>query len=281
MQNDEMSQTFKVLEVQGSAWIHHEGKADPLSIGNFTAAAGDILITEPMSRLMIELPSGTHLHLGGPQGDALAFDKAVEDSPLSLDEVAAASSFLNETPTLYTSHVAGHELNFASLMALHDSSTHQANHNAMHLNDLEVRDIISDFNPVTDRFMLPSSASIALGSEDFVRAVKPIPLETIAIAFHKIDDHGNLSFKDVRGTDIALTEMSMLNSVVDYLTHNFNGKAGDTLMFKVAHDSYIYHFHPEAYAQQFSLTKFEGLSFEGMSHSHDGLFGNYLHVDFS
>ena len=281
MQNDEMSQTFKVLEVQGSAWIHHEGKADPLSIGNFTAAAGDILITEPMSRLMIELPSGTHLHLGGSRGDALAFDQTVLDTPLSLDETVLSSSFLNDLSDLPAAHIAGHELNFASLMVLHDSSSHHTSHDMTHLNDLEVRDIISDFNPATDRFMLPNSGSIALGSEDFVRAVKPIPLETIAIAFHKIDDHGNLSFKDAKGFDITLTETRMINSVIDYLAHNFNGKAGDTLMFKVAQDSYIYHFHPEAYTQQFSLTKFEGLSFEGMSHSHDGLFGNYLHVDFS
>jgi hypothetical protein len=281
MQSNEMSQTFKVLEAQGSAWIHHEGKASPVSIGNVTITAADILITEPMSRLIIELPSGTHIHLGGPQGDALAFDKAVEDSPLSLDEVAAASSFLNEISDLPAAHVAGHELNFASLIALHDSSSHHTSVNVTHSNDLELLDIISDFNPATDRFMLPNTGSIALGSEDFVRASKPISLETIAIAFHKIDDHGNLSFKDAGGFDIALTETSMLNSVIDYLAHNFNGKVGDTLIFKVAQDSYIYHFHPEAYAQHFSLIKFEGLAFDGMSNTHDALFGNYLYVDFS
>ena len=90
-----------------------------------------------------------------------------------------------------------------------------------------------------------------------------------------------MSFKDSQDQDISLTDPALLNPVVHYLAQNFKGNIGDTLMFKIAADSYIYHFHPELYQEEYSVIKFEGIAFDGLIASNEIGSGNYLYIDFS
>ena len=295
MTKETESQSAHILDLKGDVWSHHQDKAALITSQSHSISLGDILYTAPSASLILNLPTGERVHLGGPLGDALLIDTSIEDKPLDMNEVAIAStSFGDASPFIDLSSLAhSNDLSFDYLKSHHDLNVvghhddSQLDFNSVSMAHthqtlgLEVRDIISDFNPITDRFLLPNGGSIALSSDNYVKANHLVKTNEVVIAFHKIDDHGILSFRDANGHEITLTDNRMLNSVVDYLAQNFNGKAGDTLMFKVANDSYIYHFHPEIYAQQFSLTRFEGLSFDGMSHAHDSLFGNYLYVDFS
>ncbi|MEY3106160.1 MAG: hypothetical protein RIT35_323, partial [Pseudomonadota bacterium] len=90
------------------------------------------------------------------------------------------------------------------------------------LSTIEVRDVISDFNPSNDRFIFPHPGSIAKGLNTFTEAQNKISLSHYDIALHKIDDHGYVSFKDSQGRNISLTDPAMLNPVVQYLAQNLN-----------------------------------------------------------
>jgi len=295
MTKETESQSAHILDLKGDVWSHHQDKAELITSQSHSISLGDILYTAPSASLTLNLPTGERVHLGGPLGDALLIDASIVDKPLEMNEVAITSSSFGDASAFIDFSTLGYnnDLSFDHLKSHHDLNV-VGHHDDSQLDfnlismahthqtlGLEVRDIISDFNPVTDRFLLPNGSAIALSSDNFIKASHLVKANELEIAFHKIDDHGILSFKDANGLEITLSDSRMLNSVVDYLAQNFNGKAGDTLMFKVANDSYIYHFHPEIYAQQFSLTRFEGLSFDGMSHAHDNLLGNYLYIDFS
>ena len=293
MAQTEITETYNIKDIKGDVWLHHDKASQLISGEGHAISLGDAIITAPMAEAMIEVSSNQHIHLGSHNKEVLVLDHSVQDQIHDVNEVTIEPSSLSMLSGNAFSFDLGDDISFNALFdqtgysffSQHEDSaltyhdTHQ--HEVGHITHIEVRDVISDFNPTTDRFSLPFRSAIALGSNEFTEAQNKVNVSNLAIAFHKIDDHGYVSFKDIQGHEIQLNDANMLHSVVDYLTHNFNGRIGDTLMFKVANDSYIFHYHPDVYAQQFGLTKFEGLAFDGMSQGYDSHLGNYLHVDFS
>jgi hypothetical protein len=294
MATENTNQMAQVLEIKGEAWLHQDDKVEAVAGHGHLISLGDILVTAPTSEALVQLNSGEKITVGSERGDALLFDQALQDVSLDRSEVAIHTSSLQDASFILDAQASPQVSFFSGLMAEHetgivghlddsalDFKSLDLHHSQAVSAQLEARDIISEFNPATDRFLLPNSSVIASGPEVYVKAQHLVQLDNLDIAFHKIDSHGGLSFKDANGHEITLTDARMLGPVIDYLSHNFNGNPGDTLVFKVANDSYIYHYHPEIYAQHFSLTKFAGISFDGMSYSHDTLMPNYLYVDFS
>jgi len=288
------SETYGIKEIKGDVWLHHDKASQLISGEGHSIAIGDAIVTAPSAEVTIELSNHQQIRLGSPNKEVLIFDHAVQDLAHDTNEVAIERSSLNILSNISPNLALDNDISLSTLLdpsntgffSDHEDAAltyhnHHQQDETRSLTHIEVRDVISDFNVATDRFLLPFSGSIALGSNDFSEAQNKVQLSNLAIAFHRIDDYGYVSFKDIHGQDITLNETNMLYSVIDYLNQNFNGRAGDTLMFKVANDSYIYHFHPEAYAQQFGLTKFEGLAFDGLSQNFDSQLGNYLHIDFS
>ena len=287
------SSTYNISEIKGDVWLHQE-QTEKLTPGKeYPISLGDVLITAPLAEATVKLSSMNQIHVGNNGKDFFVFDRTVQDQIHDISEVTIdASSRVNlAMPT--TVEVLNHDINLNALLnetnvgfitnnqdslLSYESIDHHASHSNL---AVELRDVISDFNPSSDRFIIPHPGSIAKGSHTFTEAQNKITIHHYDIAQHKIDDHGYVSFKDSQGRDIQLSDPGMLNPVVHYLAQNFYGNVGDTLMFKVAHDSYIYHFNPEVYAQHYNIIKFEGLAFDGMSHSNDSLYGNYLYIDFS
>ena len=289
MANEIESATYTISSIKGDVWLHQNQTTQLISGDGNTISLGDALSTAPLAQATIELSATHHIQIGSTHKEALVLDHTVHDQIRDKDEVAIDTSSLSSVTMASITETMSQGLNFNlgsfGFLADHEDSalsyqslSQHSSHSAL---TVEMRDVISDFNPVSDRFSLPHWGSIALGSSLFTEAQIKVSASHLDIAQHKIDDHGYVSFKDSQGRDISLAEIGMLNPVVDYLAQNFSGRVGDTVMFKVAQDSYIFHFHPEAYAQHFSLVKFEGLAFDGMTYSHDTLFGNYLYVDFS
>lgn len=289
---DTHPQTFTLIETKGDVWLRHDESTKLLSRGEIFSV-GDVIVTAPMAEADIESPSGKKIHLGDEGGDILVIDSSVLDLMHESDEVMINKASLDNIISISHQHTFMHEMNLIGLLnegdfnflkAYNDSSlAHQSIHerDTHPLSTIEVRDVISDFNPFNDRFIFPHPGSIAKGLNSFTEAQNKISLSHYDIALHKIDDHGYVSFKDSQGQDISLTDPALLNPVVHYLARNFDGNVGDTLLFKIAADSYIYHFHPEAYPQHYSVTKFEGLAFDGLISSNEISFGNYLYIDFS
>jgi hypothetical protein len=293
MAQETSSSTYNISGIKGDVWLHQE-QTEKLTPGKeYSISLGDVLITAPLAEATVELSSTNQIHVGNNDKEVFVFDRTVEDQIHDITEVAIdGSSRVNLTmPT--SADVLTHDINLNTLLneanggfitndqdsALSYQSIDQY---PSHPNlAVELRDVISDFNPSNDRFVIPHPGSIAKGSHTFTEAQNKVTISHYDIALHKIDDHGYVSFKDSQGRDIQLSDPGMLNPVVHYLAQNFSGNVGDTLMFKVAHDSYIYHFNPEVYAQHYNIIKFEGLAFDGMSHSNDSLYGNYLYIDFS
>ena len=280
MAQTETTETYNIKHIKGDVWLHHDKASQLISGEGHAISLGDAIITAPMAEAMIEVSSNQHIHLGSHNKEVLVLDHSVQDQIHDVNEVTIEPSSLSMLSGNTFSFDLGDDIFFN---ALFDQTGYSffSQHEVGHMTYIEVRDVISDFNPTTDRFSLPFRSAIALGSNEFTEAQNKVNVSNLAIAFHKIDDHGYVSFKDIQGHEIELNDANMLHSVVDYLTHNFTGRVGDTLMFKVANDSYIFHYHPDVYPQQFGLTKFEGLVFDGMSQSYDSHLGNYLHVDFS
>lgn len=289
MANEIESATYTISSIKGDVWLHQNQTTQLISGDGNTISLGDALSTAPLAQATIELSATHHIQIGSNHKEALVLDHTVQDQIRDINEVAIDTSSLSSVTMASITETMSQGLNFNQgsfgFLADHEDSAlsyQSLNQHSSHSSlTVEMRDVISDFNPVSDRFSLPHSGSIALGSSEFTEAQNKVSASHLDIAQHKIDDHGYVSFKDSQGRDISLAEIGMLNPVVDYLAQNFSGRVGDTVMFKVAQDSYIFHFHPEAYAQHFSLVKFEGLAFDGMTYSHDTLFGNYLYVDFS
>ena len=289
MANEIESATYNITSIKGEVWLHQNQITQLISGDGNTISLGDALSSAPLAQATIEVSSTHHIQIGSDHKETLVFDHTVQDQIHDNNEVAIDASSLVSFTMASTADVMSQDINLNQgsfgFLADHEDSalSYQSldQHSSHPALTVELRDVISDFNPVSDRFLLPHSGSIAIGSNIFTEAQNKVSASHLDIAQHKIDDHGYVSFKDSQGRDISLTEINMLNPVVDYLAQNFSGRVGDTVMFKVAQDSYIFHFHPEAYAQHFSLVKFEGLAFDGMSHSNDSLFGNYLYIDFS
>lgn len=283
------SSTYHISGIKGDVWLHQE-QTEKLTPGKeHSISLGDVLITAPLAEATVELSSTNQIHVGNNEKEVFVFDRTVQDQIHDINEVAIDASSLESVTMASIADAMSQDISlnqgsFSFLIGHEDAalSYQPASQLESHTNPtVELRDVISDFNPASDRFMFPHSGSIAIGSNIFTEAQNKVSTSHLDIALHKIDDHGYVSFKDSQGQDISLTEIGMLNPVVEYLASNFSARVGDTVMFKLAQDSYIFHFHPEAYTQHFSLIKFEGLVFDGMTHSHDGLFGNYLYVDFS
>jgi hypothetical protein len=281
--------TYNIISIKGDVWLHQNQTTQLISGNGNTISLGDALSTAPLAQATIELTSTHHIQIGSIHKEALVIDHAVQDQIHDINEVAIDDSSLVSVTMASIVDAISQDINLnqgsLGFLTGHEDSalSYQpvSQHESHPTPTVELRDVISDFNPASDRFMFPHSGSIAAGSMVFTEAQNKVSTNQIDIALHKIDDHGYVSFKDSQGRDIPLTETGLLNPIVDYLAQNFSGRVGDTVMFKVAQDSYIFHYHPEVYTQHFSLIKFEGLAFDGMTHSHDGLFGNYLYVDFS
>ncbi len=295
MTKEIVSSNFNISGIQGDVWLHHEHMEKLESGKDYMISFGDALITAPMAKVIVEIPSMHPIQIGGSHKEVFVFDQTVQDHIQDITEVAIDAS---SRTTLMSSTFAEtinpdtHEyLNFLinqdefglytsdpdlllSFSSMNQEDTYTSS-------TVELRDVISDFNPSNDCFILPHPGSIAKGFNTFTEAQNKITLNHSDIALHKIDDHGYVSFKDSQGRDISLTDPAMLNPVVQYLAQNLNGSVGDTVMFKIAADSYIYHFHPEAYPQQYNITKFEGLAFDGLIASNEIGAGNYLYIDFS
>jgi hypothetical protein len=285
--------TYKISEIRGDVWLHHEQNEKLTPGKEYSISLGDLLITAPLAEATVELSSTNQIHVGNSDKEIFVFDHAVQDQIYDITEVAIDVSSIASIAEYSLVDALAYDINlntlfnqadFSLLSGNEDSalSYQTINQHRSHLTPtVEIHDVISDFNPVNDRFVIPYPGSIAEGSGGFTEAQIKNNSSQYDIALHKIDSHGYMSFKDSQGRDISLTDSAMLNPVVNYLAQNFNGKVGDTLMFKIGNDSYIFHFHPEVYAQQFGLIKFEGLIFDGMSQNYDGHHGNYLYVDFS
>lgn len=289
---DTHPQTFTLIETKGDVWLRHDESTKLLSGGEILSV-GDAIITSPMAEAVIESVSGKKIHIGKEGGDLLVIDSSVLDWMHESDEVMINKPSLDNIISISHQHTLMHEMNLIGLLnegdfnflkvhndssleyqSIHERDTHS-------FSTIEVRDVISDFNPFNDRFIFPHPGSIAKGLNTFAEAQNKISLSHYEIALHKIDDHGYVSFKDSQGRDISLTDPAMLNPVVHYLAQNFKGNIGDTVMFKIAADSYIYHFHPELYQEQYSVIKFEGLAFDGLIASNEIGHSNYLSIDFS
>jgi len=293
MDNEIAPSTYNISSFKGDVWIHREHEEKLISGKEYSISLGDILITAPMAEVTIDLSASHRIHLGGSYTEAFLFDSSIQDQVFDINEVAIDYSTLVDIADNSIVTALPHEVMLGSSFNLNEfilydrdddgSLSYQstAANKSNLISSVELRDVISDFDPMNDRFIIKYPGSIAQSSSTFHDAQNKTSFSHQEIAMHRIDDHGNISFKDSQGHDILLTDKAMLNPVVHYLVHNFNGRVGDTLMFKVANDSYIYHFHPEAYAQQFGLIKFEGLAFDGLSQNFDGQLGNYLHIDFS
>ena len=293
MAQETSSSTYNISGIKGDVWLHQE-QTEKLTPGKeYPITIGDVLITAPLAEATVELSPTNQIHIGNNDKEFFVFDRTVEDQIHDITEVAIdASSRVNLTMPV-SADLLTHDINLNALLnetnvgfitnnqdslLSYESIDHHASHSNL---AVELRDVISDFNPSSDRFIIPHPGSIAKGSHTFTEAQNKINVSHYDIAQHKIDDFGYVSFKDSQDRDIQLSDPGMLNPIVDYLAQNFSGNVGDTLIFKVAHDSYIYHFNPEVYAQHYNIIKFEGLAFDGMTSANEGFFGNYLYIDFS
>lgn len=285
-------ENLKILDFKGDVKCYRENHLTPITDNHHNLDYGDVFIVYPGGELNIELPSGKFLRLGSDFKEALFIDHSILDQNYNLDEVSIDVSTLTNllpifTPewelnnnTNYASLINEHDLNFTnhhedSLIKFDRSSNQDESYS---ISKIKFSDVISNFDPVNDFFTLPRSGNILNGSNEVMPAQNKVNLD---ITSHKIDNHGYINFKDSQGIDIPLNNKNLLDIVVDYLQKNLNAKIGDTIIFKIANDSYVYHFHPEIYNEGFGLIKFEGLSFEGMSHIHHELSGNYLYIDFA
>ena len=292
---DKHPQSLTVIETKGDVWLRNEISTKLLSGEGQTLSLGDIIVSRPMAEAIIESSFGKKIHVGNESGDLIVIDSSVLDSIHESNEIMINMASLENITSIPHQQTLLHEINLTGLLndenfnflKVYSNSSSESHHQPTYEQDfqsisiVEVRDVISDFNSCNDCFIFPHPGSIAKGFNTFTEAQNKISLSHYDIALHKIDDYGYVSFKDSQGRDISLTDQAMLNPVVHYLAQNFNGRVGDTVMFKIAADSYIYHFHPEVYPQHYSVTKFEGLAFDGLISSNEIGSGNYLYIDFS
>lgn len=288
---DKTIENLKILEVKGDVWLHRENVSKLIADNHHNLNYGDLLVIYPGSEINIELTPDKFLHLIGKSKEALFIDHSVLDQNYNFDEVGIDTSTLtNFLVNFFPESMITDDTSFASLVDQHNfifSNHHEDSvfnfddslkqNESYYSSYIKLADIISDFDSKNDFFTLPRSSSIIKGSNEVIYAQTKASYD---IASHKIDNYGFISFKDSQGTDISFKNPSFLDGVVDYLQKNLNAKVGDVLMFKIANDSYLFHYHPDIYSEKFGLTKFEGLSFDGLSNGHDALNGNYLHIDF-